>query len=779
MRALLVFAGLFGFSHVWSQDGTPVNILDRVQAFDENTVIDMKFDIQPAAPPDFVELIHAPAGSQFEACKLTATLGTFCLTNQGVLHWPTGLDAGGFNLAIDCDDPVLGARSCTGMTVDLPGNIWLAIRTKGKTHNLLKAELIVDNGDMTLDNDDCADPDGEVLTSTATAPTMTDPASGYCATLWAEDKPLLLDLSSVDGDAAAAFTHGKATVGLQERQTAVIFKDDAAKTLIEGPSGKNGWNLFGNEKLLAIAVVQAVNPGTQNTENYLAVTTTKDRVMIASTDGNGGAFEAFDIADNRDPMAVACNPDVDQHYSIRSSLKTALTYISDRQFCQVVALEPDYGTEPHDENTVLIGLKNAKDDNEDDLTLSTSHGMTSIPVLGPTLTPGEFIDLSACGVSCILVAGTNTEMFNVSIVDTGENGMTLFLIEGIPDCRLVGAPMNACISLLGLPGTNPESELINAGVIIDRMVATGSGEPAAQLLNVKQLIPPDVVQAFGEPLPNMWISEWYQAQFDSTNNPAEDGFFTAFFGFTDAQFTGVFDIRVFVNQLAGGYERGCRSGDPDNTPAAKLIFKNGDDQGYDVAVKVSEDFASINKSYIPNPDHEVMLTNTDCGTSRVSGGRWSFWAIDLGFTPDTYDGDMTVTSDDPAVFAHLLASLYDDFDLTVNAFACFAADGQATSPLDTTACADFNSALFNTRDKFDKCVDATTQPKQSSSNQTCQAHEVQLQTLKAVVEGFTVTGEDPANRVSEAKVRLRVIENVYFNLFFPSIPPDGFPIPGM
>ncbi len=105
-------------------------------------------------------------------------------------------------------------------------------------------------------------------------------------------------------------------------------------------------------------------------------------------------------------------------------------------------------------------------------------------------------------------------------------------------------------------------------------------------------------------------------------------------------------------------------------------------------------------------DHEAMLTNTGCGSSLMSGGRWSLWAFDLGFAPDTFDGSTIIASDDDAVFGLLLDSLFEDMDRTVNELACVAVDGQSVSPLDTLDCGAFNGAVTNTRDKFGKCLDA-------------------------------------------------------------------------
>ena len=709
-------------------------VLDRVDAFDKTSVLGMKFDDPAPRAQDFDVLINSP-GSDFKACKLSATNGAYCLVGDEVINWPTGTTAGGSNIIADCKDQAFKAKSCTGMTVDLAGNIWLAVRNKGKTHNLFKLQK--------------KDADGSCLATNN---------ANYCATLWSEDKPLLLDLNSVDGDTATDFTgFGKSVVGLEERKTAVVFLDDGddetVNTVITVASGKRDWGLAGNEQLQSIALLQVENPGTSAIENYLLVTTSKDRIILAETDGTPDTREVFDIAGQRDSSATQCNFD-NAYYGIRTSPKSGLTYVTDKQYCQVLALLPAF-----DAGNNLIGLINAPEGSSD-LTLSTNGTLGTFPVLGPTVAPGASIDLSECGAgeSCTLVAGTSNgaTMSNVTTIPGSKTGMTLFLIEGLPDCRLIPG---ACVALLD--NIDSEADLVTENIIIDRQ---GSGDPAAQLLNVTPLLPREVTEPFAGTLPPLWISQQYQAQLESPKS----GFFTAMFGITDANFSGVFDIEVEVAELAGGYQRGCRTGDPVNTPALTLIG------GYDVAVKVSEGFVSINRDYINgNNDHEVMLTNTGCGSSRMSGSRWSLWAFDLGFSPDTYDG-INIAENDSAVFFKLLVSLYDDLEQSVNQLACIAADGQSNAPLATADCNAFSSALYNTRDKLDKCMSATLEPKNSSRSQNCQAYLSQYANLESTVADFSLAGEDPANRIGQTSVQMLVIDNVYTHLFFPSIPDAGF-----
>ena len=80
-----------------------------------------------------------------------------------------------------------------------------------------------------------------------------------------------------------------------------------------------------------------------------------------------------------------------------------------------------------------------------------------------------------------------------------------------------------------------------------------------------------------------------------------------------------------------------------------------------------------------------------------------------------------------------------------------------------------NSQIDLTRRNFDKCDEAARIPKQSQRNENCQSYVTQFGHLSDEASMLTLTGEDPANRIGEILVRLLVIENVYTNLFFPSI----------
>jgi hypothetical protein len=715
-----------------------IQLLDRLHTFDATAVLDMKVDDPTMRPPDFDVLISQP-GADFTACKLTVNKGIYCLAGDLVKNWPSGAASGGSSVVVDCNDSVLGLRRCTGLTVDLSGNIWVAGQDRGKTFNVYKIIEVPYSE---------ACPGGY---SRLTIPAM----STRCASLWADDRPLVLDLVSVDGDLSAVFPYGSSVVAVQERQTVIAIVDNEDRDVVEILGGKSAWGLAGNEKLLSAAPVQVTNSSDSSIENFVVVTTTNGRILAALADGATSAQEVFDIGAEREGQLsspVQCNFD-DPHYGVRSSPKSGLIYVTDRQYCQVIGLEAGY-------DGTTLDLDYAQQDG-DDLILSTNDasGLGTYAIEGPTLAPGEIVDFSLCSDNCTLISGEGPEpvatVSNVGVVGDVTDGV-LFQIEGIPDCRLIP---QACIAILD--DVNTPADLVAQGVIIDRQ---GLGDPSAMLLNVKRLLPAEVTEPFAGLIPDLWIEEKYLAQ-------AEKGYFiNALFAVTDATFQGVYEIELDVKGLTGD-ERGC-VGEvlPLNTPAAYLIANQ------DVAVKASEDYRSVDRDYIPGPnDHVGRLINTDCGTSRGAGGRFSLIAYDLGFNPDTYDPDTDlVTANDDAVFARLLLSLHADLTSMVNNQVCAPDDGQADAPWSEASCQDFNADDANTADKLGKCISAAAEGKESLRNQTCQAYDTQFAAQESAMFGYPLSGEDPANRIGEALARLLVIKNIYSRFMFPSIPDDGY-----
>ncbi len=734
LSAVSLFVSL-GATGAWSQAQITRQTLDRVDAFNSTAVLEMAFD-DVNRTKDFINL--GIVGTNFSTCKLTATDGIFCLAGKLIRNWPHTEDPLTFVDRLSCNDPALGldtkkADTCTGMTVDLSGAIWLAGK-KASTHSLIK---------VIAKAAAAACPSGWAVLS----------GSLYCAKEFYAGRPLLVDIDPIDGDVGAAFKPcpscavQSGILGLEERKTAVFFPDPkpaSTSSPIVIASGK-GWNLIGNEQLLSSALLQV--PNGNSMDNFVLVTTTSGRILAKRTDLTGTAFEVFNIPLERVQSSTQC-AFATQQYGIRASSKSGRVYVTDRNYCQVLALVPDASP-----MTALIN-----DGDAQDLTLTTSDSSGTYPPNGPTLAPGISIDLEDCSVNCTLLTNDDgiaaASLVTVRLANGSNSGATLFQIKGIPDCRYASEP-NFPVALSTICGSA-------AGVIVD---PGNVGSPAAQLLNVTPLLPKEVRSLFddsGVPpngLPPLLISRQYRAQ--ARTNFA----FEAFFAVTEAgvrfrdTFTAEFDVPV----LEGVPESlGCL---PD---AGNLL-------AWDVMTTVSEKFKTIDDQYVD------MLTNIGCrNPTKTSGVRLSLLPYNLEIAPDTYgptilSAQLSVTTRNDAVFARLVQSLYGDLEYVRRELACKQVDtgGGPAPPLSASVCNKLSSAWLNGKVKLDKCVNAAFQPKQSAGDENCQSFVSQLTNYRASLPA-TTSASDVANRLGELKMRVDVIRHVFDTRFLPSIPTAGF-----
>ena len=149
------------------------------------------------------------------------------------------------------------------MTVDLSGSVWL-VGKKGNSYSLFKVvKAPCDAAGFTA------------LTN----------AAGYCARAYATGRPLLVDISPVDGDIGNNFQYGPGIIGLEGSNQVTFFSKTfgVAPTVIA--SGKQAWGLSGNEALLGVSLLQRTgtiesgpNAGTY-TDNFVVATTTTGRVL--------------------------------------------------------------------------------------------------------------------------------------------------------------------------------------------------------------------------------------------------------------------------------------------------------------------------------------------------------------------------------------------------------------------------------------------------------------------------------------------------------------------
>ena len=699
-----------------SAQGT-VQTLDRTNIFNATKVLETEFG-DPGRTVDFTVLDIDPVVG-FTACQATAARGLFCLDGRDVRNWPNPKLAEGTGaLVMSCADPALGLDvkkpdTCTAMTVDEVGAIWLAGK-KSNAHNLIKVVAKRSNGSC---------PEGSSLAQ-----------SPYCARTYATGRPLLADIVPIDGDFATTFNLGPGTLGLEERKTLVFYDDVAGAAPKVIASGKT-WGLASQEALLTTTAIQVkIGPSTRN---FALVSTSTGRILAVDTAATPAApFEVFNAVTERNTStfpAVQCSTTTAQQYSIRASTKSGRVYLTDRNFCQALSLQPASATGKP------FRLVNTQEDGQD-LTFAT----TGMPPDGPTVAPGIIVDLSTCTGTCTFLsdaAGNSAaRLSNVSLVGDATD-MVLFQVKNIPDCRWISPKPAAC----------------NAPDVIINPTAPAS----AQYLNVTPLLPREITVLYdssGVPpkgLPRMLVSPEYRGQ-------QLNGYvFEAFFGMPQAglQFNRPFNGEFDVLKLAGTH-LGCGF---DYSEAAKP------NRAFDVVTTVSEQFFSAGGpgtlANASNPDRHVdTLLNTGCfNPTKVSGTRRSLYPYNLEVTPTT-----------DAVFANLLVKLYDDLEETRAELACTQRDTTGAPPMRANLCSTLASQWANGKDKLTKCIGASTQPKQSSGDQNCSAFRSQLTNYRSSVANATAVGPDPANRVSEIKVRAEVLLTFFDQRFLPSIPINGF-----
>ena len=760
---LATCCGLLLASFAVNAQTTVNQLLDSTFVHGQDKAAELVFD-DPASDYEYLGI----NGAALQACKLTAFDGLFCLDGKIVRNWPhpsTEVDVGGTpgvasTVVVDCEDPNLNldtkkANTCTGMTVDLDGNVWLAGKNKGRSHSLMK--LISNDGGC---------PAGWAQTNT-----------GLCAMEFATGRPLLVDLVSVDGNLAKGFSLPndpaplKAIVGLEERKTAVAFLADG--TVLELASGKADWGLSGNEQLLSLTVLQLDDP----LQNYILVTTTNGRVLAWDTAGGMAAADVFDIINERDPATFGLGPCLGGQavYSVRASSTTNLVYITDGEYCEVSTLVAS-----RDEITGALSLSRATG------MQSTFSTRDLTAVTGVTVAPGNTIDLSTCfdpNAPCALVVDENGDpaasLAGVKLVDTAISGLTLFQVEGMPDCRY--APFD-CLELVPpvdpIPATpaGAVSALISAGVIVPLVLdefdlRDSSVNPGAQRLNITPLLPAEITELFPRGLPDMLLPRYVRGQ-------SVNGFvFGGFFGVTQdgVVFRDTFEGRYNVAALAGS-SLGCE----DNLGSLD----------WDVVGTVSERWLSAGDDYSADgPLHLMSIINSGCGSSRTRDTNWSFKPYNLEPTPCTFNPDLagvwsddgvcalpgTMEEPDDAVYAKMLLLMADDYVRTLDQMACADADGNGVAPLGSAACQQIQGNVANMIDKLHKCWGATQQPKQSSGDQNCQAFGSQLANLQQLLDQTPVIDPDYANRVGELKARAATMRHVFETRFVPSLAltPDG------
>jgi hypothetical protein len=727
----ILIVALSGMASAWGQDTAQSRqVLDRIYSVNPSAVLQMAFD-DPNGIADFTNLGLVPV-TGITTCQPTPINGLFCLDGSLVRNWPDTAVPTNVVTVFSCADPALALDTnkppCTAMTADLAGNIWIA----GRKSNKFRLIKVVPK-------------DGTCPVGSGSGQLTNSP--NYCFRVFVTDRPEIVNLVAIDGSAGADFTFGPGVLGL-EGKSAVFYGDSPGDPPIVIASSQ-GWNLIGNEQVLSAALFQ-LKSGT-SVDNYVLATTSTGRVLRKNTASTAAAVPVFNIPAERVLPPGQCDAST-QRYGIRVSSQSGFAYVTDHNFCQVIALRAKDTDNDGVPDEPFIALENVPEGSAD-LTLSTQ----SFPPDAPTITPGIFIELRDCGENqprCNL--GSTAAQLTGVILDNGTpSGMTLFQIKGIPDCR--DLPTNAfCLEKIAEESQGGQQVIVGP-----------AGNRSEQYLNVTPLLPEEIKALFDDSgeapngLPPMLISPLYRGQ-------APDSIFEGLFGLTDPdiRFRGAFTGEFHVEELVTGNPVDSRCGLEPNAPQPNL--------NWDVVTMVSERYSSVGGPTgvvvdIPGPgeekEHVDMLVNSDCNHTVLAGGRWSLYSYNLEVAPS---GD--------SVFAKLLDSIYNDLEATRALLVCANGDADAggdVAPLASGVCSTLLSRWNNGRTKLDDCINASMFPKQSQAVRNCEAFATQLTNYQTTLNGAVRAGIDPANRIGEQKARVAVVFEV-FQHFLNSVPTLGF-----
>lgn len=715
-------------------------VLDRVAGFSPTGARQMAFDVPPLKrTQDSIQYFATPSSATgFVACQLTGLGGLACLDGREVRYWPNASTSPETSETLfGCDDPVLGldtkrgVQTCTGLAVDLSGAVWVSGKKPNNSYSLIKAVPAIP-AEM-RDVSEAACPSGTTLLAGGKFCRVNDE--------FASGRPLLQEITPVDGDIGSEFKYGKGVAGVELRSSIVYFTDPKSSPKVIA-SGKATLGLNGNEQVLSAALLRL--PSEPPVFVFAYVTSTGR--VLAINDDKRTWVQIFAMQPDRASSTppATCPSTSGEDFAIATSSKSGRVYVSDRRFCRIVALDVRPATNAYGfvlDNATEFGASGARD-----LTLSTG----SLNPDSVSVAPGIVLNLSDCSGECDYVKGREGEaaatLRFVRLQDTGKTNMTVFQITGIPDCRYI-----------------PQDPRCTGKGAVVKVRPT---DPVAlQKLDVTKLLPKEVTDLFpaGE-LPSMLITERYRGQ-----APAYE--FDAFFGLpeTGVEFKDVFEGEFDVDLLADN-SLGCSDPKPGTTVALATLLR------WDVTTTVSERFVTYGNEDV---GHQDTIVNSGCGSTKVSGSRWSLYAYNLEMNPDTisYVGGMRyLNTADDAVFAKLVDQLYDDlYDLQTFQVCGIPPEG-TVAPVSGSVCGTLAANWANGRDKLTKCIGASTQPKQSSGDQNCSAFRSQLTNYRSTIEAIppALPGRDIANRIGELKARARIVEYLFVYRFLPSIPSQGF-----
>ena len=755
-------------------------VLDRVAVFNRGTALEMRFDLPPSKrTPDFLNY-DLDELTGLSSCQLNGTRGLYCVDGREVRRWQDPEAGGPGALEFSCANEALPFRTsrsdiCTALAVAQNGDVWVAGR-RNSASILVRLQAKV-GGNCPVGSQSLKPVDTE----------------RYCFTPYPLERPVILKVVLVEGEEAAGFDRGTGTAAsgvltLDVRNVISYYSDEDPRQAPVDLVSKADWLLDTKELLQDLALLQTPNGATSGdtVDNRLLVTTSLGKVLARQTDqGVLPVTEwVFDVPTQRVASASALCPALapaTARYGIATSAKTGRIYVTDRSFCQVLALEPSdrsagspgiqfgglvnvadervasasaacpadapaaarYGIaastktgrvyvtdrsfcqvlalEPSDPNPASPGIQFAGLDNVDDvaggrfypdLTLSTANktapaGYTGdldavtgeYPPDGATVAPGIVVDLGDCKVNCdVIVTETQTATttrrtlvyFSRVQLNSDQSRVVVFQIKNLADCRY----------RLKRDSADPVCAAYRSAVV---NVPGRPQVPSEQYLNVTGMLPAEITDQFtgANALPPLYISPQYRARLD------QDYYFDALLVVPEpgVVFKETFDADFDVGGLLGYTEpvRNYRC-DPALLPSPPSLT---DLLRFDVVTKASEQWRSPGAPTTDGLGHVDTIINTGCGSTRGSISTTSLFSygLEVAYNPGMIAGD-----DQDDVYARLVLKLFADLAVVQTEFACAANRDQAGShPI--MDCSSLNNSLSVTRDKLTKCIDATLQPK--------------------------------------------------------------------
>ncbi len=373
-----------------------------------------------------------------------------------------------------------------------------------------------------------------------------------------------------------------------------------------------------------------------------------------------------------------------------------------------------------------------------------------------------------CTVSSVNGAlGFGLNSMNVNNPGGGSTEALVIPVQ-FPDCRYVP---QACLDLLPPAGDTAANDnarralLITMGVIksLDPF-GPDKLNPAAQILNVTPILPPDVTSLFddsGTPpdgLPALYIGARWRGQ--AVNDFRIDAFF--FKTEEGVVFNDVFGGLVDVSVLTGD-ELGCEA-----VPGNLLAW--------DMITTVSEIAKSVGGRYIDMP------VNVGCiNPSKVTGSRLSLFSINLEPVSTTYgptikSSKAKVTVNNDAVFARMVQALWKDIGEIKGQFGCRQGDPSPVGgvpPLTATQCKKLASIWAHADLKIKLCVNATFSPLTGYAYGVCEYARKISDEFEAALPAVA-TGPDPYNRLGELFARVEVFQHIWDERFLKSLKANGF-----